>query len=1474
MKKINLLLILVCLNLLINAQITTYPYSEGFETGAGGWIENNTTNGLWALGTPAVTVINSAASGTNSWVTNFTRDYNIEESSKVTSPLNFITKCAVLTPDYIEDFTTIPVGCWDEADSGDATTGPGDIGTGSWVEDGYLNDGSTGAYKINFFIASKSDWLLSPSFDLTGGPFQVEFDLGVMQLGSLTNAGTLGSDDIIQLLITTDAGASWTVLQTWDSTFVFPSVGTHPVNNLSTYSGQTVQFGILGSEGTVNDPEEIDVFVDNFQLRAVPSCPDVANLTFDSVTATTANLSWDVSGGETGWEVVVQALGTGIPTSAGTATTDNEPYVATGLNPVTDYEVFVRSVCGSDFGSWTGLINFSTDCVTFIVPYTEGFENGGTIPECWTMDGGEDWNFNNTPPDFSNIGNDGTIIGNTATNEYFAWVDASGNDAPTTLTSPFVDVSTLTAPTLSFYLISDNEGNANSQLEVEVWDGASWISVGTYNSNTNGWEEIFIDLSGLTITGDVQVRFIFSEPVTPDFYDDIAIDDVSFGEPPTCFKPKATYTIVDDCANGNQFLVDVDVTFFGGATSISIVDNQGSTLVSIAATGVTQLGPYPLNTDVIFTVSNELDTCFATSQPITTPACPPSNDNCSNPIMVTANADINGTNFVSATMFGATPSPETNACTGTPNDDVWFTFTAINTEHVVSLGNIAGPTTFLSHGLYEGTDCNNLTNLYCSTETGSVANGLTIGNKYYVRIYSFGDVPFQDVNFDLRISSVPPPITTTLLDEVNGDNDDDDDIYSIQGLVEDVLVNSPCSTISNVTFSTGINFDSDNGIGYFEANGSGFPFDSGIIMTTGNVANAPGPETGTLSDGSINWPGDGDLEAEINEGDTYNASVIEFDFVPSIENMSFEFIFAAEEYGSFQCSFKDAFAFLLTDTVTGTTTNLAVVPGTTTPVSVFSIRDMTFNTTCSSVNETLFGAYYGAGGLPAATSPTNFIGRTVPLAATSTVVPNRTYRIKLVIADAKDTAYDSAVFLKAGSFDIGEVDLGEDILLTSGNASCEGIEVTLDVGVNISSNATISWYTIDESSTKEPVLDEDGMPENGLTLGVTESNTYQVEIVLNNNSSCVITDTIVVEFFPNPITPDNLPDILGCDTDNSGMAIFDLTENDTQIQGSQTGTNISYYLTEQDAIDATNPITNPTTYQSAPIIIHYRIEDDETGCYSVNTFNLVLAPKPVLVQADNIVSCDDEDGISNYDLTINEAVITNNQTGFTFTYHSTLADAETSMNAIANPSNFNGGVQTIFVRVENASNGCFKTTTLEITLGISPMTSFDSSIIYEVCPNATVPIIVTATGDNYTASEVSIQWFYDGVLISGQTDLTLDTVLLAGDYEIESTFNDTGCSSRELVTVLELETCIIPQGISPNGDGLNDTFDLSSYDVQKLTIFNRYGVKVFEKTSYTNEWLGQSLAGDELPSGTYYYVMKYQGNKTKASWVYINRENN
>ena len=163
--------------------------------------------------------------------------------------------------------------------------------------------------------------------------------------------------------------------------------------------------------------------------------------------------------------------------------------------------------------------------------------------------------------------------------------------------------------------------------------------------------------------------------------------------------------------------------------------------------------------------------------------------------------------------------------------------------------------------------------------------------------------------------------------------------YTVPQLVQDVLfgngsAGSSCvGTISNITWSTGTNFGSTNGIGYFTNTNPNFPLTNGVILSTGNVMTAPGPNTNTQSNGNMAWPGDNQLYnyidgLGIDNGltDYNNATILEFDFTPLTDQMSFDFLFASEEYGTFQCDYSDAFAFFLTNlTATGNTS--IVVPG-------------------------------------------------------------------------------------------------------------------------------------------------------------------------------------------------------------------------------------------------------------------------------------------------------------------------------------------------------------------------------------------------------------------------------------------------------------------------------------------------------------------------------------------------------------------
>lgn len=100
-----------------------------------------------------------------------------------------------------------------------------------------------------------------------------------------------------------------------------------------------------------------------------------------------------------------------------------------------------------------------------------------------------------------------------------------------------------------------------------------------------------------------------------------------------------------------------------------------------------------------------------------------------------------------------------------------------------------------------------------------------------------------------------------------------------------------------------------------------------------------------------------------------------------------------------------------------------------------------------------------------------------------------------------------------------------------------------------------------------------------------------------------------------------------------------------------------------------------------------------------------------------------------------------------------------------------------------------------------------------------------------------------------------------------------GACSFEADYMVDSILCMVPRGISPNGDGNNDRFDLSDMGVKELTIFNRYGKDVYHfKGTYTDQWFGQERNGNELPTGTYFYTIFKTDGSTTTGWVYINRQ--
>jgi Bacterial Ig-like domain (group 2)/Divergent InlB B-repeat domain/Cep192 domain 4 len=219
-------------------------------------------------------------------------------------------------------------------------------------------------------------------------------------------------------------------------------------------------------------------------------------------------------------------------------------------------------------------------------------------------------------------------------------------------------------------------------------------------------------------------------------------------------------------------------------------------------------------------------------------------------------------------------------------------------------------------------------------------------------------------------------------------------------------------TISNVTYT-----GSARAAGNFTSATNILGFQSGVVLSTGSVRNVVGPncvsgsapaendgaQTGISVDNVR--PGDTDLATLADVDITNDAAVLEFDFVPTSPSVSFQYVFASDEYNEFVGSINDVFGFFLTALPSGTPVNIALIPGTNLPVAINNVNSGT-NPQFYINNEFLPSA---------APLDTEMNGLTTTLTAQAQVTPGQTYHIKLAIADAEDNVYDSNVFIQAGS---------------------------------------------------------------------------------------------------------------------------------------------------------------------------------------------------------------------------------------------------------------------------------------------------------------------------------------------------------------------------------------------------------------------------------------------------------------------------
>ncbi len=735
------------------------------------------------------------------------------------------------------------------------------------------------------------------------------------------------------------------------------------------------------------------------------------------------------------------------------------------------------------------------------------------------------------------------------------------------------------------------------------------------------------------------------------------------------------------------------------------------------------------------------------------------------------------------------------------------------------------------------------------------------------------------------------------------------DTYTAEQLVKDVLVNSTCATVFNFSASGGNFTAGDKSYAYFSNTAPAFPFASGIVLSTGRASSAQGPNSYISDDGgSMGWGEDIDLEQALNVSNTVNSTVLEFDFVPQTNKISFDYIFASEEYhGTAQCTYSDGFAFLLKKAgSTDQYQNLAIIPGSSTPVKVTTVHPNVPGG-CSEQNEMYFGSYNGVN------YPINFNGETVVMKAIGDVEIGETYHIKLVIADEGNYRYDSAIFLGGGSFQ-SATDLGSNHTVAENTPYCAGENVTLNAlqpGTN-----TYKWFIngLDTGITT-PTFD---ITDNTNTNEVT----YSVEVMISG--TCLSTGEVKIQFAALPVLSDQT--LVQCDDDNDGITAFNLTKLDNLIRnGDTTLGDVEYYETVGG-----NQITNTTAYSSGNNTI-YAIVSNAFRCSSTATITLQIANNPVVTPI-SYSKCDEDgtiDGQTNFNLNteVTPKVLNGLPPGLVVEYYATENNAVLQTSPL--PNTFvktTATEESIYARIVNGPD-CYGIIEVKIKINLLTPPNFgDETVILcdgntitlsvpdvfetydwsgstdadyqtDITAAGTYTLDVTDTNGCHAIKKFIVQPSAPATFIDAQiVDFTGDnnTILITytdngGDYE----FSIDGINYQDSPTFTNVEAgeytiyvkdkngCLptpskviyvldYPKYFTPNGDGIHDTWVIKNIRTRPNTtinVFDRFGKLLKQFDSSSNGWNGMSN-GQHLPAGDYWFTLTlFNGTTVKSHFT-------
>ncbi|MBP6185460.1 MAG: choice-of-anchor L domain-containing protein [Saprospiraceae bacterium] len=441
-------------------------------------------------------------------------------------------------------------------------------------------------------------------------------------------------------------------------------------------------------------------------------------------------------------------------------------------------------------------------------------------------------------------------------------------------------------------------------------------------------------------------------------------------------------------------------------------------------------------------------------------------------------------------------------------------------------------------------------------------------------------------------------------------------------LIREVFIGGGCFDVSGVS-----TIGNAAGLGEF-SDGGDLGIESGVIMASGNVTNSIGPNNAGGAGNSFGEAGDPDLNL-ISGQNTFDATGIEFDFAPTLPQITFNYCFASEEYPEYVCAiFNDVFGFFISGPgisggFTNNAENLAWIPGFAIPVGI------------NSVNPGVPGSNGSAGGCGPPQGSLNFSqyyvdntggqdlqydGWTSVFQAVANVEVCGTYHIKLVVADAGDGIFDSAVFLEGNSFNAGGTadmafqapSTGTNLVYEACNDGiitiCKASPSDLDLDVTLE-------FTVDPSSTATPGVDYEALPPSFFIPAGEECVEFQLNVFYDLIAEGVETIQLALEL---PCSCENpFITILIADTPPLGVELQDFTvcqneqvDLNALVSGGVPG--FEYLWTTGEIVPDISVFPSQNTTYTVTVT-------DQCGQEEVANANVTVIPRPIATLDEEVL---------------------------------------------------------------------------------------------------------------------------------------------------------------------------------------------------------------------------------------------------------------